>query len=359
MKHSVLHVTFWSDIRHRYGSVQKIMLTLASAAQAWRHDIACLGTVGEGDFIFEGVRCHPFWENRWKNRVFNKWLGLDVFTHDAVVDVVERLRPDVLHIHNRQDKVDALLARLSYRPGVVVHYHRDFPVPGRPCGGDRLLAPSRALADVLIAKGLDASRVAVAPNPLTRDLIDAARQRSDETFCRRGGGPVILYGGGNFEHKGLRDLLATQRLIDRPHELWLAGSGYDDIAPETGVRILGELGNEAFLEAIRQADVVVVPSHREAFGLVALETMLLERLLVASKVGGLEEVTGPDTAIQVVPGSVKSLAAGLEQALDLCDQPLEMAAILERARCRAEEFQPESIVAGLEAIYDEVLTLRA
>ena len=359
MKPLVLHITFWSDIRHRYGSVQKIMLTLAGAARAWRHDIACLGAMGEEDFVFKGVRCHPFWENRWKNRVFNKWLGLNVFTHDAVVDVIERLRPDVLHIHNRQDKVDALLARLSYRPGVVVHYHRDFPVPSSPRGGDRLLAPSRALADTLIAKGLDAGRVVVVHNPLTQDLIDAARQRPDEAFHRRQGGAVFLYGGGNFEHKGLQDLLAARRRLSRPHELWLAGSGYEGIAPEPGVRILGELGNEAFLNAISQADVVVVPSHREAFGLVALETMLLGRLLVASKVGGLEEVTGHDTAIQIAPGSVESLAAGLDRALSLCDRPADKVSLLDRAKRRTEDFRPESIIARLEAIYDEVLNLRA
>lgn len=356
MKRKVLHVTFWSDIRHRYGSVQKIMLTLAGSAQQWSHEIACLGEVNEADFDFDGVRCHPFWENRLKNRLLNKWLRLNAFTHDAIVGVIERVRPDVLHFHNRQDKVDAVMARLSYRPGVVVHYHRDFPTPAVPRCCDRMLVPSRALATSLIAKGLPGEKVRAVSNPLTNDLLSFSAQCADDDVRVESPRPVILYGGGNFEHKGINDLLAAHRKIALDHELWLAGSGYEALENEPGVKVLGELGNREFLETIRRADVVAVPSHREAFGLVAVETMLLRRTLVVSKVGGLEEVVLPETAIQVAPNSVESLVWGLEQAIALCQQPGERNAMLTKAYQRAQEFQPDHIVAQLEAVYDEALS---
>lgn len=359
MKRKVLHITFWSDIRHRYGSVQKIMLTLAGSALKWNHEIACLGEVNEADFDFDGVRCHPFWENRFKNRVLNKWLRLNAFTHDAIVGVIERVRPDVLHFHNRQDKVDAVMARLSYRPGVVVHYHRDFPSPAVPHCCERMLVPSRALATSLIAKGLDEAKVAVVSNPLTNDLLKFSAECIDDDVRTETRRPAILYGGGNFEHKGVNELLAAHRKIALDHELWLAGSGYEALENEPGVKVLGELGNREFLETIRRADMVVVPSHREAFGLVAVEAMLLRRTLVVSKVGGLEEVVLPGTAIQIAPNSVDSLAEGLEQAIALCDEPGKRKEMLSRAYQRALEFQPDHIVAQLEAVYDEALSLHA
>lgn len=354
MTRKALHVTFWSDIRHRYGSVQKIMLTLAAAGQDWRHEIACLGEANEAAFEFDGVCCHPFWEHRLKNRVLNKWLGLDAFTYNSIVSLIERVRPDVLHFHNRQDKVDDVLSRLSFRPGVVVHYHRDFPNPVVPQAGDRLLAPSNALASNLALKGLPSDKLSVVPNPLTRDLLDFSVEldREDRPRCR----PVVLFGGGNFAHKGVNELLAAYDEINDDCELWLAGSGYERLTLAPNIKVLGELGNREFLKAMAFADIVVVPSHREAFGLVALETMLLRRLLVVSKVGGLAEVVPPDGAIQIIPGSVEELRAGLRRAIELCRAPSNMREqMLERSYTRALEFQPSRIVSRLEAIYADVL----
>ena len=67
---------------------------------------------------------------------------------------------------------------------------------------------------------------------------------------------------------------------------------------------------------IDEATVVVVPSLREGFGLIALEGMLGRRPVIASRVGGLPEVLGEDGAgVLVEPESAGALAEGIRGLL--------------------------------------------
>ena len=64
------------------------------------------------------------------------------------------------------------------------------------------------------------------------------------------------------------------------------------------------------------ADVLVVPSIYEPFGIVALEGMATGVPVVASQVGGLAEIIDHDrTGIFVYPRSPNSIAWGIDQIL--------------------------------------------
>jgi glycosyltransferase involved in cell wall biosynthesis len=66
----------------------------------------------------------------------------------------------------------------------------------------------------------------------------------------------------------------------------------------------------------KSADVMVVPSVYEPFGIVALEGMAAEIPVVASQVGGLAEVVEHDkTGVWVYPRSPDSIAWGIERVL--------------------------------------------
>ena len=65
---------------------------------------------------------------------------------------------------------------------------------------------------------------------------------------------------------------------------------------------------------MRRADVVVVPSTYEGFGLPALEAMVCGAPVVAARRGALPEVCG-EAALLVEPDG-RSIAEGLEQVLD-------------------------------------------
>ena len=79
------------------------------------------------------------------------------------------------------------------------------------------------------------------------------------------------------------------------------------------VTFYGSVGQEAVRSLYRGADIVVVPSRYEAFGMVVLEAMAAGRPLVATSVGGIPEiVTAPRNAILVAPDAA-SIAAGIRQ----------------------------------------------
>lgn len=93
-----------------------------------------------------------------------------------------------------------------------------------------------------------------------------------------------------------------------------------DSLPAHSYRIIDWLTRRQFLARLLAADVVVVPSRYEAFGLVALEAMMLGKPVVATATGGLQTVIEHGrTGLLCAPGEG---SFGLFQAMrTLADNP--------------------------------------
>ena len=82
-------------------------------------------------------------------------------------------------------------------------------------------------------------------------------------------------------------------------------------AAGAGVVMRGHLPNDAVLDAMQRAAIVVVPSRwQEPFGIVALEAMACGAALVCSPRGGLPEVAG-ETALYADPDRPEAVAAAI------------------------------------------------
>src|SRR5690606_37443084 len=98
------------------------------------------------------------------------------------------------------------------------------------------------------------------------------------------------------------------------------------------VAFLGK--QDSFVELLAAADVFLLPSESEAFGLAALEALSCGVPVVASLVGGLPEVVDHgETGLLAPVGDIDSLAAGV---LDLLMHPDRRAAFGALARARVE-----------------------
>lgn len=93
-----------------------------------------------------------------------------------------------------------------------------------------------------------------------------------------------------------------------------------DSLPHHSYRILNWLSRRQFLAQVMAADVVIVPSRYEAFGLVALEAMMLGKPVIATATGGLQTVVvHGGTGLLCAPGEG---SFGLFQAMrTLADNP--------------------------------------
>jgi D-inositol-3-phosphate glycosyltransferase len=79
---------------------------------------------------------------------------------------------------------------------------------------------------------------------------------------------------------------------------------------------VGQVGHDRLPLYYTAADVCVIPSHYEPFGLVAIEAMACGTPVVASNVGGLKfTIINNETGLLVMPQDVQSFAAAIEIVL--------------------------------------------
>ena len=153
-----------------------------------------------------------------------------------------------------------------------------------------------------------------------------------------------------------------RRIRDRmPARLLLVGDGPDlsaacRLARAQGladdVEALGE--QELVVPLLSIADLLLLPSSQESFGVAALEAMACEVPVVASRVGGLPEVIADgETGFLHEPDDIEGMAAS---AVRLLSEPaLHRRVAQDALRAVHERFCAEEIVPRYEALYQEVL----
>lgn len=265
-------------------------------------------------------------------------LGMDA--HAAAVrtlliaEVARRETPRVVHVQQADFRpLYADWARLPTRRLITVHglgalETKEYPalaevIPANLRGAAAVAVPSQALADEVVALGVPAERIAVIPSGVDHEVF----WPRDRAACRRELGidpdrPLVVYVGRVTEPKGAADLIeaiGTVREGGLDTMLALVGPLGLPHAPQASAELLlpGEMEPEQVALWLGAADVVVVPSHYEGFGLAALEAMACGRPVVATQVGGLAQVVPPDAGAQVPPRDPAALAGAIGALL--CD----------------------------------------
>ena len=213
--------------------------------------------------------------------------------------------------------------------------------------------------------GLAAERVTAVPGGIDPALLDVAHP-GEVAALRRGvlggDGPLVLYAGRLDPEKGLGTLCeAWPRVLAASPQarLLMAGTGrLEERLREQlgeGARLLGYVERQALAYLYRAADVVVVPSVYEPFGLVALEVMLAGRALVASDAGGLAEIVRhEENGLSVPAGDAGALG---QAVLRLSSDPALRERLGKAARERVlRDHAWERIAERTRAIYEQVLT---
>jgi N-acetyl-alpha-D-glucosaminyl L-malate synthase BshA len=153
----------------------------------------------------------------------------------------------------------------------------------------------------------------------------------------------------------------AQVVKERPAQLILVGDGPDRSAAEWLAHDLGIHGKVRFLgklervnELLPLADVLLMPSELESFGLAALEAMACKVPSIATCVGGVPELIDHGvTGLLYKVGDVEAMAAG---ALDLLNDPERLDAMREAGRKAAQKrFCASLVVPQYMRFYEQVL----
>ena len=205
------------------------------------------------------------------------------------------------------------------RPGLLKQYKHRLNVATLR-GAAHLLPWSRWTRDSLI------SDYSVAPQRITvvPPGVDTTRWRPGPSS--QNGVLRILFVGGDFYRKGGATLLQAFRMLPRgTAELHLVTRSH--IAHEEGVRVYHAMQpNTPELVALYQsADVFVLPSEAEAFGIAAAEAAAAGLPGIVTAVGGLTDIViDGKTGFLVPPGDAAALAARLQCMLEEPQRRREM-----------------------------------
>jgi alpha-maltose-1-phosphate synthase len=154
----------------------------------------------------------------------------------------------------------------------------------------------------------------VLPNPVFLDLFDAAWP--DERRVRTGPRPQCLFMGGDFPRKGGYDLLAaweTGGFATRADLTLVTDWPLDRLPP--GVRQQAGVRGQTpeWIAAWRGADLFVMPTRNEAFGLVYQEAAAAGLPAIGSRLNAVPEIIDDGvTGLLVAPGDRPALAQALE-----------------------------------------------
>ena len=229
---------------------------------------------------------------------------------------------------------------------------------------DGLTTVSNYLKDETVRDfSVPAERIEVIPN-----FIDTDVWRPDREPCHRGklapGGEKIVMHISNFRSlKRVEDVVATFAGIHEhvPARLVMVGDGPDRPRARQRAEELGVLDSVLFLgkhqsvdELLSCADLFLLPSENESFGLAALEAMACGAPVIATHAGGLPEVVKEGVTGRLLEvGDVAGMsAAGTELLLD----DALHARLSEAGRSAAEErYSVRAVVPRYEAYYERVL----
>jgi len=138
-------------------------------------------------------------------------------------------------------------------------------------------------------------------------------------------------------------------------ELSILKSRAQSLGMRDRITFLGWVGPDQVASVMNEATIVLMPSRREPFGLVALEAALMGRPIVATRVGGLQEiVVHQQTGLLVENEDIQ----GLETATEFLLTNLDIASTMGKAaRGRAlQHFSLTQCVESYDRLYQELVT---
>ena len=172
----------------------------------------------------------------------------------------------------------------------------------------------------------------------------------------------VLFAGRLATNKGLSDLISAMALVNQKSvDLVITGADMglgkqlEKEASEKGVRMhrLGHIDDETYRSVLAAAEMLVLPSEYEAFGIVLLEAAAAETAVIGTNVGGIPEAMSPgNNGLIVEYNDVDNLSKSIATLLDDAKMCKEMG---KAGRVWAKNFSWDSILKELEQEYSSII----
>lgn len=309
----------------------------------------------------------------------------DLALASKILEVAEAERLDVLHMHYAiPHATAAYLAREMYKPTrylpfVTTLHGTDITLVGSRksfmpitkfsiAQSDAVTSISQYLADET-CRTFGLGGIEIIPNFINAQ--DYQRRENSElkaTLAPRG--EKLLMHVSNFRPvKRISDCVHTLAKVKAnsilPVRLVMCGDGTERAAAENLAREYGLADDVLFVgqvpniaDYLSVADLLLIPSETESFGLAALEAMACEVPVIATRVGGLPEVVKHgENGYLVGLGNTDAMA---ERAIEILSNESKQREFGKRGREWAVgEFNTERVIPMYERLYESVINAQS
>jgi len=218
------------------------------------------------------------------------------------------------------------------------------------------------------AFGLPEDKMVMIPNGVNAGTYTKTENQDLSLFRGKFALPeekIVLFVGRLVHEKGVHVLVNTvPKVLEKVNAKFIiVGNGYmkeqlSNLVRNVGlahkVLFTGFVDDETLRRLQKCADVSVVPSLFEPFGIVALEAMAAKSPVVVSDTGGLSEIVEHDvTGVKVYPDNPDSLAWGITKVLT--DEAYANGIKANAHKKVQEKYNWDKIAQHLKAVYEAVL----
>lgn len=292
-----------------------------------------------------------------------------------IYDVTKHEGLDILHVHYAIPHASAafmaqkiLEAEGIYIPFVTTLHGTDITLIGKDpsfvpvvqfCinASNAVTAVSESLKSDTHTHFNITKEINVVPNFITADEFLPEAQPEHRSAYALPNEPILCHISNFRKVKRVEDVIRIFEKVNQviPSKLLMVGDGPDRYACEQLCRSLGLCDRILYLGKLREtrqvlelADVFILPSESESFGLAALEAMAVGVPVISSDTGGIPEVNiqGYSGFLSAV-GDIESMANNTLKLLD----PKEKQRYRNQALNQAKAFSIERIVPQYEEIY--------
>lgn len=328
------------------------------------------------DFLNENLFYH---EVEFRSYPLFEYPPYELALASKMVSVVKNEKLDLLHVHYAIPHASAaFMAKQILKtegitiPVVTTLHGTDITLVGKDASYEPVVTFSINQSDGVTAVSEDLKKqtlehfdirreIEVIPNFI--DLQSFKKQKKDhfkKAICPEG--EMLVVHTSNFRKvKRVGDVIRIFANIRKvlPAKLLMIGdgperSGAEAMCREMGIcddiRFLGKL--EAVAEVLSVADLFLMPSEKESFGLAALEAMACEVPVISSNTGGVPELNIHGvTGFMSEVGDVEDMTKNALVVLDKNNLPT----FKQNALKRAQEFDISKILPLYESYYEKVL----
>ena len=301
----------------------------------------------------------------------------------AMVDVANNHDIDLLHVHYAIPHASAaymakqILRKQGKRLPVITTLHgTDITLVGRDKTYSPVVTFSMEESDILTAVSENLKEETYRnfsiqkPIEVIYNFIDIKRfnRKPVDAFKKliAPNGEKIIVHASNFRKlKRIQDVVKVFLEIDKkiPSKLLLIGDGPERPEIEAFTRTCNQCGEIKFLGKQEQiedilpiADLFLLPSEYESFGLAALEAMAAEVPVISTNAGGLPEIN--INGFSGYMSNVGDIDDMSKNAISILSDPATHLQFKANALAQSKRFGIDNIVPQYEALYERVLESR-